>query len=117
MKTIKRIFENLLKKSPKCLAALAALAVVIGASVTLAQGVNFIGIFANTNGVILAPTNIFSANIAPLTNALNAAGYSSGGGGTNSASGWTSSGTTIYPSGTVVTGGGWVSTSTIIYPQ
>ncbi len=45
------------------------------------SGVNSITVLATTNGVLLAPTNIFPANIAALTNALNSAGYSAGGGG------------------------------------
>jgi len=48
----------------------------------LASGaVDFVGVYAHTNGAIIAPTNFFAGNLGKLTNALTAAGWSAGGGG------------------------------------
>lgn len=46
--------------------------------------VNFVGLFADTNGVLKSPTNLFAANIANLTNTLKSVGFGTGGGNVNS---------------------------------
>lgn len=54
---------------------------------------NYEPVITDTNGVLLTRTNFFRANINPLTNALNAAGYSSGGGSSSNAAFATYAGT------------------------
>jgi hypothetical protein len=46
--------------------------------------VNFVGLFADTNGVLKSPTNLFAANIGALTNELKVVGFGTGGGNVNS---------------------------------
>ncbi len=59
------------------LSLLVAAALCLCDSVAKSQ-VNFIGVFTTTNGVLIAPTNIFAANLTQMTNALAAAGYAGG---------------------------------------
>lgn len=57
-------------------------------------------LLVTTNGLILAPPGFFGTNIATLTNALNDAGYSPGGGSgnasTNASQGWASTVTNTF---------------------